>query len=141
MKKEVIATADLMSLVESAISNNQKATFKVTGSSMTPFFTHALTSVTIVKVEKPLKKYDVVLFKYQNSFKLHRIISINGERVVASGDALLSKEMIQVEDIIGIVESFETEGQNTMSFDQKYLSKVKRYYFFKPLLIRLRRFK
>jgi hypothetical protein len=141
VKKEVIATSELMNLVIDSINNNQKATFKVTGSSMTPFFTHGKTSVTIRKKELPYQKYDVILFKYKESFKLHRIIKINDEKIVARGDALFAKEMISTFDIIGVVESFETDGTITLSDDKSYLKRVKRYLLFKPISLRLRRFK
>ncbi|PKK98975.1 MAG: hypothetical protein CVV57_03985 [Tenericutes bacterium HGW-Tenericutes-2] len=141
MKKEVIATNDLMSLVIDSINNNQKATFKVTGSSMTPFFTHGKTSVTIRKNELPYQKYDVILFKYKESFKLHRIIKISDKMIVARGDALFAKEMISAYDIIGVVESFETDGVITLSNDKSYLKRVRRYLLFKPISLRLRRFK
>jgi len=141
VKKEVIATKDLMNLVIESIHNNQKATFKVTGSSMTPFFTHEKTAVTITKVDRPLQKYDVVLFKYHESFKLHRIIYIKDKVIVARGDALFSKEMITMDDIIGLVESFETDQVKTLSSDRIYLKRVKRFLLWKPISIRLRRFK
>lgn len=139
MKKEVIATNDLMDLIIESINNNQKATFKVTGSSMTPFFIHEKTSVTVRKADLPFKKYDVILFKYKDSFKLHRIIEIKDKRLVARGDALFSKEMITVDDIIGVVESFEIGGITTQSTDKKYIHKVKRYLLFKPISLKLRR--
>ena len=141
MKKEVIATSELMNLVIESINNNQKATFKVTGSSMTPFFTHGKTSVTIRKNELPYQKYDVILFKYKESFKLHRVIKINDREIVARGDALFAKEIISVFDIIGIVESFENDGVITLTSDKSYLKRVRRYLLFKPISLRLRRFK
>ena len=146
MKKEVIATNDLMELVIDSIKNNQRTTFKVTGSSMTPFFTHGKTSVTVKKIEKELQKYDVILFKYQGSYRLHRIIQIKDKKIVACGDNLLSKEIITDNDIIGVVESFETDGVVTLSSDKPYLKRVKRHLFIKPISIkpisiRLRRFK
>ncbi|MBU1142512.1 MAG: S24/S26 family peptidase [Firmicutes bacterium] len=141
MKKEVVTTKDLMRVVVETINNNQKATFKVTGSSMMPFFKHEETSVTVVKKEKAVRQYDVILFRYQGSYKLHRIIQMNEEYIVASGDALLSKEMIKVDDIIGIVESFEMNGITTYSSDKIYIKHVKRHLLLKPLIIRLRRFK
>ena len=141
MKKEVVTTKDLMRVVVETINNNQKATFKVTGSSMMPFFKHEETSVTVIKKEKAIHKYDVILFRYQGSYKLHRIIQMKEEYIVASGDALLSKEMIKVDDIIGIVESFEMNGVKTFSNDKSYMKHVKRHILLKPLIIRLRRFK
>jgi hypothetical protein len=141
VKKEVIPTNELMELVIDSIKSNQRTTFKVTGSSMTPFFTHGKTSVTVKHIEKELQKYDVILFKYQESYKLHRIIQMKDNRIVASGDNLLSKEIVTFNDIIGVVESFETDGVVTLSSDKDYLKRVKRNLFFKPISIRLRRFK
>jgi phage repressor protein C with HTH and peptisase S24 domain len=141
VKKEVIPTNELMELVIDSIKNNQRTTIKVTGSSMTPFFTDGKTSVTVKHIEKELQKYDVILFKYQESYKLHRIIQMKDNRIVVSGDNLLSKEIVTFNDIIGVVESFETDGVVTLSSDKDYLKRVKRNLFFKPISIRLRRFK
>ncbi len=59
-----------MELIEETVANGQQAKFKVTGTSMEPLFKHGLTSVTLEK-RTSYRANDVVLFKYQGTFKLH----------------------------------------------------------------------
>ena len=100
----------MMALVIEAIKNHQEAIFKVQGSSMEPFLKHNLTNVTLIYSDT-FKKGDIILFRYQNDFKLHRIIRIDKEHIIARGDNAYLKEKLSKEDIIGIVKSYETKGK------------------------------
>ena len=136
--KQKIKTKDLMELIEETVNNGQQAKFKVTGTSMEPFFKHALTSVTLEK-RTSYQVNDVVLFKYQGTFKLHRITKIKQGEITCMGDHLLSKEFTRKEDIIGVVTSFETGGMTTVSNNRKYKSKVFLIKLFRPIFVRLKR--
>jgi phage repressor protein C with HTH and peptisase S24 domain len=136
--KQKVKTKDLMELIEETVTNGQKARFKVTGTSMEPFFKDGLTSVTLEK--KTLYRVnDVVLFKYQETFKLHRITRIKQDAITCMGDNLLSKEITKREDIIGVVTSFETSGMTTVANQSKYRTKVLFWRLFRPITVRWKR--
>jgi len=129
----------MMNLIGDALKINQKTTFKVSGSSMLPFFKHQATSVTIEKIEKPLKTWDVILFKVSDHYILHRIIKIKDQKIICQGDHLFSKEVIEINDVIGIVQSFETKGKVTYVNQKGYLMKVKLWRLIKPITLRVKR--
>jgi hypothetical protein len=136
--KQKIKTTDLMELIEETVNNRQQAKFKVTGTSMEPFFKHGLTSVTLEK--KPFYQVnDVVLFKYKGTYKLHRIIKMNHHEITCMGDNLLSKEITQKEDIIGVVTSFENQGITISTTNRNYRTKLFFWKLFRPIFVRLKR--
>lgn len=138
--KRMIPNEPMMALVKDAISRGQKATLKVAGTSMMPFFKDAITEVTLVPIDS-LKQLDVILFQIQDKYYLHRIIKIDHHRITAQGDHLFSKEEINDVDIIAKVESFMNHGMVTMSRHGDYLMKVRLWRLIKPLILRLRRTK
>lgn len=79
------------------------------GTSMRPMIRTGIDTVHLVKIERKLKKYDVVLFR-RNSGKyvLHRIIKIkkNGDYVIC-GDNQWQKEYgITDDNMIGVLAGF-----------------------------------
>jgi hypothetical protein len=137
MKQVSMLSVELVPLMIEALDHNKSISFKVSGTSMMPFFKHQKTTIHLIKKGEPYHRLDVVLFKYQDGYRLHRIMKINPDQVVASGDNLLSKEVFHPSQIIGFVESF---GQIKMikSHQMFYRLKVFLWLLFKPILIRLR---
>ncbi len=136
--KTSVPNEQMMSLIKDAISRGQKATLKVAGTSMMPFFKDGLTEVTLAPA-KDLQRLDVVLFQIQDKYYLHRIINMDGIRVTAQGDHLFSKEEIDQTHIIARVTSFSEGGRLVDSRDIHYLRRVKRWHLIKPFILRLRR--
>lgn len=139
MNQKIVPNDEMMNLIREALEINQKATFKVSGSSMLPFFKHQETSVTVEKITKPLKKWDVILFVVKNQYILHRVIQVKNQEMICQGDYLFSKEVIKEEDVIGIVISFENQGKVVDVNHKRYLVKVKLWRLIKPIYVRLKR--
>jgi nitrate reductase beta subunit len=137
MSKVSISSVELVPLMIEALKTNQSIRFKVSGTSMMPFFKHQQTVVTLMRKET-YQKNDVVLFKYQGMYRLHRIIRIEDKEVIASGDNLLSKEWFKASDIVGYVESFELK-KKISSQDKAYRLKVFLWKMVKPIILRLKR--
>ena len=137
MNKVSISSVELVPLMIEALKTNQSIQFKVSGTSMMPFFKHQQTVVTL-KRKETYQKNDVVLFKYQGVYRLHRIIWIKDTEVIACGDNLLSKERFKASDIIGYVESFELK-KKIGSKDKTYRLKVFLWKIVKPVILRLKR--
>lgn len=92
---------------ESALRNGKPVTIRVVGKSMEPFLIDNKDIVRIVpSCPNKLHRGDIVLFKINNVYCLHRIISIKGNRIILCGDGISqSKEKIRLENVIGILDS------------------------------------
>ena len=76
------------------------------GISMKPLFRDRCDRSVIVPVTKPLKKYDVVLYRRDNDLVLHRIIKISGDTLIIRGDNCINLEYVRKEQIIGVLSEF-----------------------------------
>lgn len=105
MAKNLIIDDQLMlALVEESIARNQNVTIKVIGQSMAPIIRGGKDSVELIPIKEPLKKGDIIFFRYQERFILHRIISIEEEIIRARGDSIIDKfETIKREDVVAKV--------------------------------------
>ncbi len=135
-----INTKDMMHLIEETLNANQQTIFRVQGFSMEPFFKDDLTSVTLEK-KNTYQLNDVVLFKYQGAYKLHRIVRIKKEVMICKGDYLFSKEITDLKNVIGYVVSYETNGKTVFVNQLMYRFKVVLWRLFKPVLVRIYRVK
>ncbi len=122
MKSETLKNEDMMALIRDAMENNQKAIMRVQGSSMFPFLWHNKTNITLIPKEG-MKKGDIILFKLNDRYRLHRIIKMKYPYLIAKGDALVSKEFLVADDVIGRVESYEINNKvrNPRSCSHKLL--------------------
>jgi hypothetical protein len=102
---------------------------------MKPFFKDDQTVVTLMK-KTTYQKNDVIFFKYQQSFKLHRIRKIKKGNIICSGDFLRQKEMIEDNDILGYVLSYqEGNKREVLTTSFRYRFKVWMWLRIKPLLL------
>lgn len=85
----------------------------VYGNSMYPLLKSRLDTVYIVKTQDKLKKYDVVLFrrKGNNQLVLHRIIKIKDGKYYIRGDFDFLTEVVDENQIIGIMTEFTHNGK------------------------------
>ena len=103
----IVDTKDFFSSVME-ILNDQDVTFKIKGTSMWPFFKDGKTNITLTKPTQ-IRKLEVYLFKYKESFFLHRLIGIQRGVYIFKGDGLTKKEYVKKEDIVGHVTAYETK--------------------------------
>lgn len=106
---EKIANHILFKEVETALRNGKSVKIRTVGTSMRPFLTEDRDVVIIIPyTHQTMRLYrgDIVLFKIQNSYLLHRVISIKGDHITLCGDNVYhSTENIFTENIIGILHS------------------------------------
>lgn len=141
--KVTVDNHELMALIEEAIHNNQMVDLKVKGHSMMPFLRD---NESVVKLSNSMdyKLYDIVLFKYNNHYFLHRIVKVNGDELICGGDGLLTYEHIKKEDIVAKVTSFITKDELIDTQDLKYIKRVKRWWrlrFLRRILLKWYRLK
>lgn len=102
------------------------------GTSMLPMIRERIDTVKLVKVDRKLKKYDVILYERPNHvYVLHRIVGIkreNGEeKYILCGDNQVVLEKYVTKDmIIGVMEGFY-QGENYKDIHNKeYIKYYKR---------------
>ena len=127
MKKIVLNNELFMTEVNSYLNSGQTVEIKVRGHSMLPFYRHEKTVVSLKKKDDYVVN-DVVLFKYQDQYILHRIIKIKNALYHILGDGSFTVHVIRKEDILGYVLDFITEGKEI----KNYMFKVKLWRLFSP---------
>lgn len=132
--KQLVKSNELLNFTKELLEEGKKATFTITGNSMRPFYKSKATSVTITSVKDiSLKKYDVVLYKANSQYLLHRIVKINDDNLIIMGDGLRLKEFVEKEKIIGVVIEHEHNQKKYLKDDSSYLFRVKLWYHFRFL--------
>lgn len=90
--------------IESKLNTDSILLSNVCGTSMFPFLFNN-TSVTISKTSI-VRLYDVVLFKINNKYILHRVIAINDDIYSTLGDNCLDIYNINKESILGVLSGY-----------------------------------
>lgn len=92
------------------------------GTSMRPLFKTRRDMVILKKPEQPPRKYDVVLYKIQKKYVLHRIVKVKAdERIyVIRGDNTYKNEYVPFEKIIAVLDSFNRKGKHSCVTDRAY---------------------
>lgn len=98
------------------------------GTSMSPFLNQDKHKIIVSRVTRDLKKYDVVLYKVNNRYILHRIIDIVDDTLLIRGDNTLEVEKVNKNDILGILTSYY---DNNMCVDVD--DKLNEYYYNKSI--------
>lgn len=88
-------------------------TIPLEGSSMQPFIRRSVDPVTIVPLQRPVKKGDVVLFTTApNRFVVHRIWKLEKDQVQTLGDNCINPDpWLPYSSILGQVVSFRRNGR------------------------------
>ena len=97
-----------MSDFASVIRERGKYVGPPAGPSMQPLLRMHRDAAVLVAVTRPLKKYDVILYRRKNGrYVLHRIISVRKDGYVLCGDAQWRKERGVTDDkVIGVMEGY-----------------------------------
>ena len=97
---------------EAALKKGKPVVIRVVGKSMEPFLIDGKDVVKITPLfSDKLHRGDVVLFKVNDFYCLHRIIQIKGNRIILCGDGIYQsiEEIIQ-ENVIGVLDSVIRES-------------------------------
>ena len=126
---------------ESVLNKYGKFTYTNKGMSMFPMLRPEKDVFTIVKkAEERCKVNDVVLFKRNGKFILHRIVEVFDDHYSTLGDNCVNYEKnIKDEDILGILVSFQKNGHTINTDDIKYRIYVYFLRFFEKPRILMKR--
>lgn len=103
MQKLVMSNHTLVTEISRLVNEGTHVTFVPKGSSMLPFIRGERDSVVLIKDDN-IMPLDIVLAKVGDSYVIHRILSIDGERVTLMGDGnLFGKEYCLRNDILAKV--------------------------------------
>ena len=129
----------LIPLIQESLSNNQNISFKVKGTSMKPFFVDGETEVTLAPFEGELVKLKVYLYEVNNKYLLHRYVETKNDEHYFRGDALYQFEIVQKENIVGVVKEMKFRGEVISCNDRSYRNNVRYYLFKKTIKLFIRR--
>lgn len=117
-----VTLEELLPVMEEILAREGEITFSPNGNSMRPMLHSGRDTVTLKKINGPLKKYDLPLYRNSHGqFILHRVIGENKDGYIMRGDNLLLKEYgITDDDIIGRVVRFTRDGKKYSVNDFSY---------------------
>ena len=118
MEKITLPNGLLFDEVTRLLSEGKEVIIPTKGSSMLPFIRGEKDCVTLVR-KQDVKEGDIVLaFVEGNRYILHRIWSVEGEKVTLMGDGNISvKELCRVPDISGTVTQIVKPDGRRISVD------------------------
>ncbi len=137
MEKVVLPNNVMLDEVSRLLQEGREVVIMPKGNSMRPFIRGEVDSVRLQQT-KELRVGDIVLARYKGHYVLHRIITIDGDKVTLMGDGnLQGVEEVQKSDVSGVVvEIITPDGERREPSDgyvwrkllpvRKYLLKVYR---------------
>lgn len=103
------------------------------GVSMEPLFRTNRDMVIIKANDGYIKKYDVVLYKTNGKYILHRIIGFEGDICLIRGDNTYRIERVPREKIIGVLVEFNRKGKKHSCTERRYRFYSRFWHFIYPL--------
>lgn len=93
--------------LEDQLNNQGFIVSDISGTSMYPFLIQNKHRIIVSKVNiNDIKKYDVVLYKSNNKYILHRVIDIKDNTLLIRGDNTPNIEYVSVQNILGKLVSY-----------------------------------
>ena len=118
---EIFESADGVG-VESQLEKYGNAVTVTEGESMRPFLKTKRDVVVLERLDSPPRKYDVVLYKVDAKYIMHRVIGVTdgGKVLVIRGDNTFVREYVPCERIIARLVSFTRAGKGGTVKDRRY---------------------
>lgn len=105
MDKKIIPNDILLEEVATLLDEGRDVTLAPRGSSMLPFIVEGRDSV-VLRRQAEVEEGDIVLARLENRYVLHRVITVNNNRLTLMGDGNLDQmEVCGMADVIGSVVS------------------------------------
>ncbi|MBP3706544.1 MAG: S24/S26 family peptidase [Clostridia bacterium] len=122
--------------IEAALCEKGEIMTSTSGVSMYPMLRHRKDMVVIKKLDAPLKKHDVAVYRMPSGkLLIHRVLKVTKDCYIIRGDNRLNKEYIKPEWIIGVLKEFYRNGKK---YDCETNRLYKAYILFMRLTFPLR---
>lgn len=117
-----VAFDSMMEVISEKLSVGGDVLISASGDSMYPLFRHQKDQVRLSRVERTLKKYDMILYRRDNGqYVLHRIVGVGEEGFILRGDAQTVNEYpIRENQIIAKVSGFARKGKEHTCDEMSY---------------------
>ena len=106
--------------IEEVIEESGTYMTNTNGVSMRPLFKTHRDAVILSRIDRELRKYDVVLYKTERGYVLHRIIRVKGDTLVIRGDNTFVKEYIPRDRVVAYMIAFNRKGKRREITDLSY---------------------
>lgn len=99
----------------------------VSGNSMLPLLRDRQDTVVLRPKKQRLNVLDVVLYKAQDNYVLHRVIKVLEDGYVMRGDNTYLNEIVKEEAVFGVLEGFYRDGEYFSVIDKKCVKYAKKW--------------
>ena len=97
--------------IEDILNEYGELVYTCKGTSMMPMLRPQKDVFVIHKIKGKCKENEVVLFKKNNNYVLHRVVEVFDDHYTMLGDNCITYEKnIKDEDILGVLKSFQRDG-------------------------------
>ena len=120
--------------VVAILDEGKRVTIPVKGFSMLPFI-RGIRDLVILEKREIYVPYDIVLFRHGGRYVLHRILTVDGNRVEIQGDGVArGTEKVYLQDIAGKVITILRDGEKAVDPDSpKQLRRARRWRRLRPI--------
>ena len=112
-KVKVLDPEQLMEPLLGLLAEAESVPLVISGSSMLPFLAHGRDTVYLSRVNRPLKKGDMILYRRDNgAYILHRIFRVEKETYTLVGDAQIQLETgVRPDQVLALVTAVRRKGK------------------------------
>lgn len=112
-KVRTVAPEEIMEHLPQLLTETEALPLVISGNSMAPFLVHGRDTVYLSKVEKPLKRGDMILYRRENGqYILHRIYRAYNGRYDLVGDGQWGIEPeICTQQVLAVVTAVRRKGK------------------------------
>ena len=112
LNKRELSLEKMMPVIREHLESGCDVVISPKGISMLPMLRQGRDTVTLSPVKKPLKKYDIPLYRrVDGAYILHRIVSTKSGYVMVGDNQFALEKGITDEQIIAVVTSFNRGGK------------------------------
>ena len=110
---KIVTMDDIIPIITEQLKANGTVAFSPKGRSMYPTLVGNRDNVTMKSINRPIRKYDIVLYKRLNGeYVLHRVVGINKDDYTMRGDNQVVNEYgIKETQLIAVVSEYIRDGR------------------------------
>lgn len=110
---KVVSPEELMEPLLELLEETEAVPLVISGGSMSPFLVHRRDTVYLSKVQQPLRRGDMILYRRDSgAYILHRIYRVDGDTYTLIGDAHTQPEPgVRPDQVLAIVTAVRRKGK------------------------------